>query len=163
MKKITTFLSGPLTPQIASIRLTLLKGVGCQTGVPAGYFGDDAAVERRSLKLFLGKEIRRKTGRAILASDGSPVNSPSNEPSPVSEAMTWVSRILAVAAVMVLPGLAGQWLDKRWGVGFLGLTGLAVGVCSGIAYLLAITKSPPDRRDGGRSAADQADKDKRGG
>jgi len=57
--------------------------------------------------------------------------------------MEWVSRILAVAAVMVLPGLAGGWLDKRWGTGFLGLAGFAVGVVSGIAYLLAITRQPP--------------------
>jgi uncharacterized protein YqgC (DUF456 family) len=73
------------------------------------------------------------------------VNSSSNEPSPVSEAMTWVSRIMAVAAVMVLPGLAGFWLDKRWGLGFLGLTGFVIGLISGIAYLLIITKRPPDR------------------
>jgi hypothetical protein len=62
--------------------------------------------------------------------------------------MTWVSRILAVAAVMVLPGLAGLWLDKRLGVGFLGLTGFVIGLISGIAYLLVITKQPPDRRSG---------------
>ena len=80
----------------------------------------------------------------ISPRDGSPVNS-SNEPSPVSEAMTWVSRILAVAAVMVLPGLAGFWLDKRWGLGFLGLTGFVLGLISGIAYLLTITKRPSDR------------------
>lgn len=62
--------------------------------------------------------------------------------------MTWVSRILAVAAVMVLPGLAGLWLDKRLGVGFLGLTGFVIGLISGIAYLLVITKQPPDRPSG---------------
>jgi uncharacterized protein YqgC (DUF456 family) len=59
--------------------------------------------------------------------------------------MTWVSRILAVAVVMVLPGLAGLWLDKRWGVSFLGLAGFVIGLISGIAYLLTITKQPPDR------------------
>jgi uncharacterized protein YqgC (DUF456 family) len=75
--------------------------------------------------------------------------------------MTWVSRILAVAAVMVLPGVAGQWLDKRWGVGFIGLTGVAIGVISGIAYLLAITKVPANR-SGGPSAGGP-DKDKGGG
>jgi uncharacterized protein YqgC (DUF456 family) len=58
--------------------------------------------------------------------------------------MTWVSRILAVAAVMVLPGLAGYWLDKRWGLGFLGLTGFVIGLISGFAYLLAITRRPPN-------------------
>lgn len=59
--------------------------------------------------------------------------------SPIAEAMEWVSRILVVAAVMVLPGLAGQWLDKRWGTGFLVLVGFAVGLTGGIAYLVKIT------------------------
>jgi uncharacterized protein YqgC (DUF456 family) len=57
--------------------------------------------------------------------------------------MVWVSRILAVVMVMVLPGLAGQWLDKRWGTGFLGIVGFALGLVSGIAYLLIMTKLPP--------------------
>jgi uncharacterized protein YqgC (DUF456 family) len=61
--------------------------------------------------------------------------------------MTWVSRILAVAAVMVLPGVAGQWGDKHWGLSFLGLAGFAIGLIAGIAYLLAITKLPPKRSD----------------
>lgn len=54
--------------------------------------------------------------------------------------MVWVSRILAATAVMVLPGLAGQWLDKRWGTGFLGLVCFGLGLVSGMAYLLAMTK-----------------------
>ena len=57
--------------------------------------------------------------------------------------MVWVSRILAVAAVMVLPGLAGQWLDKRWGTGFVGMIGFALGLVLGMAYLLTMTKQPP--------------------
>lgn len=73
----------------------------------------------------------------------SPVDPPNEQPSPMTEAMEWVSRILAAAAMMVLPGIAGQWLDKRLGTGFLVLVGFAVGVVSGIAYLLAVTKSPP--------------------
>ena len=71
------------------------------------------------------------------------MDTPPERPSPMTEAMEWVSRILAVAAVMVLPGLAGQWLDKRLGTGFFGLAGFAVGMVSGIAYLLAVTKTPP--------------------
>lgn len=56
--------------------------------------------------------------------------------------MVWVSRILAVTAVMVLPGLAGQWLDKRWGTSFLGISGFIVGLISGMAYLLIMTRLP---------------------
>lgn len=73
------------------------------------------------------------------------MNAPPERPSPMTEAMEWVSRILAVAAMMVLPGLGGQWLDKRFGVGFLGLIGFAIGVVSGVAYLLAVAKQPPSR------------------
>lgn len=71
------------------------------------------------------------------------VDSPPERPSPMTEAMEWVSRILAAAVMMFLPGLAGQWLDKRLGTGFLGPVGLAIGVVSGFAYLLAVTKTPP--------------------
>lgn len=70
----------------------------------------------------------------------------------MSEAMDWVSRILAVVAVMFLPSLGGTWLDKRLGTRFLGLAGLAAGVVMGVAYLLALTKQPPrggDRTDHG--------------
>jgi hypothetical protein len=59
--------------------------------------------------------------------------------------MTWVSRIAAVGMMMVLPGLGGQWLDKRLGSGFLGLIGFALGVVGGIAYLMAITRVPPKK------------------
>jgi hypothetical protein len=75
----------------------------------------------------------------------TPLNDPPERPSPMTEAMEWVSRILAVAAMMVLPGVGGQWLDKRFGLGFLGLAGFAIGVVSGVAYLLALTKQPPSR------------------
>lgn len=87
------------------------------------------------------------------------MNTSSNEPSPVSEAMTWVSRVLAVAAIMVLPGVAGQWLDKRWGTGFLGVSGFIFGLVSGMAYLLAMTKQPPRGPMGRLSDERQADKD----
>jgi hypothetical protein len=63
----------------------------------------------------------------------------------MAEALEWVSRIATVAAVMVLPGLGGQWLDKRWGIGFLGLTGFMFGVAAGIWYLLVITRRPKNR------------------
>lgn len=64
--------------------------------------------------------------------------------------MVWVSRIFAAVAVMVVPGLAGQWLDQRWGTGFLGLVGFALGMVSGIAYLLTMIKLPPGDMKGGR-------------
>ena len=64
--------------------------------------------------------------------------------------MEWAYRIFAVVVVMVGPGLAGNWLDQRWGTGFLALAGFALGLTTGIAYLITMTRSksgdePPGR------------------
>jgi hypothetical protein len=63
----------------------------------------------------------------------------------MTEALEWVSRIVSVAAVMVLPGLGGQWLDRRFGLGFLGPLGFVGGMALGIWYLLLVTRQPPKR------------------
>jgi uncharacterized protein YqgC (DUF456 family) len=59
-------------------------------------------------------------------------------------AMAWVSRIFTVALEMVLPGLAGFWLDNRFGTSFLGLVGFALGVTVGMWHLIAMTLPPRD-------------------
>jgi hypothetical protein len=64
----------------------------------------------------------------------------------MSEALEWVSRILGAVAFMVIPGLAGVWLDRKLGLGFLGLLGFAGGVSLGIWYLLLITRRRNDRK-----------------
>jgi hypothetical protein len=71
---------------------------------------------------------------------------PRNQLSPISLAMEWVSRILAVVAEMVLPGLAGHWLDTRWGTNFLALVGFALGATLGVWHLLVISKAQNARR-----------------
>jgi hypothetical protein len=58
---------------------------------------------------------------------------------PMAIAMEWVSRITVVALVMVLPGLAGDWLDHRWGTRFLALVGFGFGVCAAIWLLIRMT------------------------
>ena len=73
------------------------------------------------------------------------MSSPPEDRSPVGVAMEWVSRITAIALMMVLPGLAGTWLDKRWGTGFLALVGFALGVTLGIWQLIVITRVPAGR------------------
>ena len=65
-------------------------------------------------------------------------SSPQN---PMTAAMQWVSRIMAAGLMMVLPGLAGQWLDGRLGTSFIVLVGFAAGIWFSIAYLIAITKA----------------------
>lgn len=66
----------------------------------------------------------------------------SREPSPkarsIALAYEWVARITAVALIMVLPGVAGRWLDVRFGTGFLALIGFAIGFCVGFAALLSM-------------------------
>ena len=59
---------------------------------------------------------------------------------PMAAAMQWVARIVAAGLMMVLPGLAGQWLDHKLGTAFFALAGFAVGIAGSIAYLISITK-----------------------
>ena len=64
---------------------------------------------------------------------------PPQQRDPMSEAMEWVSRILAFGVVMVGPGALGFWLDQRWHTRFLALLGFALGFVVGIMYLLVVT------------------------
>ena len=53
--------------------------------------------------------------------------------------MEWVSRITSVVVVMVLPGLAGHWLDAWLGTSFLALLGFGFGLVAGMWHLLTMT------------------------
>lgn len=57
----------------------------------------------------------------------------------MAEATDWVSRILAVAVLMALPGVVGGYLDRRWGTGYLSVLGFIAGTVFGIAGLIVIT------------------------
>jgi hypothetical protein len=61
-------------------------------------------------------------------------------------AMVWVARIFAAALMMFLPGLGGQWLDRRWGTGFLGPVGFVLGLVGGMMFLIAATRSAEQER-----------------
>jgi hypothetical protein len=63
----------------------------------------------------------------------------------MGEALDWASRIMAVALEMVLPGLAGHWLDGRFGTSFLVLVGFIFGLTIGVWHLLLMTRAA-DRR-----------------
>jgi hypothetical protein len=71
----------------------------------------------------------------------------------MAAALHWVSRIFATALMMVLPGVGGQWLDRRWGTRFIGLTGFAVGLVGGVAYLIASTRQSDAARRRGAGQA----------
>ena len=73
--------------------------------------------------------------------------------------MEWVSQITTVVAEMVLPGLAGVWLDHRWGTKFLALAGFALGLTVGIWHLIAMTqpKTQEPGRDSNRNQCSDKD------
>lgn len=58
-------------------------------------------------------------------------------------ASQWVARIFAISLLMILPGVAGQWLDVRLGTKFLALLGFGLGFCAGFIGLLALVNSKP--------------------
>lgn len=85
-----------------------------------------------------------------MVADPSPDSEPtSSSPHPMGVAMVWVARIFAVALVMILPGLAGHWLDKRFGTRFLVMVGFVLGLPAGVYYLIlmtaSLTRTSPDR------------------
>ena len=65
---------------------------------------------------------------------------------PMGIAMQWVARVFAATLMMSVPGLGGQWLDRRWGTGFLGPAGFVLGLIGGVAYLIAVTRAADEAR-----------------
>ena len=84
----------------------------------------------------------RMTRRLI----GPRVNDSSDDRSPMAVAMAWTSHVTAISMEMVLPGLAGIWVDRRLGTGMLFLLlGVAFGFALGMWSLLKLARTP--RRD----------------
>jgi hypothetical protein len=70
------------------------------------------------------------------------VTNPSDDRSPTATAYHWVSRITVVALEMVLPGLAGYWLDQRIGtVVLFMLIGFGLGCTAATVHLVQIARS----------------------
>jgi F0F1-type ATP synthase assembly protein I len=69
--------------------------------------------------------------------------------SAMAKATEWVSRIIAISLGMVLPGLAGYWLDTRLGtIPLFLLVGFALGGLLAYGQLRAIarkTKNQPTK------------------
>jgi hypothetical protein len=81
-----------------------------------------------------------------------PVTTPHDDRSPVAVAYQWASRIMVVAMEMVLPGLAGHWLDVRLGtvVLFL-LVGLGLGCTAAVIHLVQMTRSDSEAKSSKRA------------
>lgn len=83
--------------------------------------------------------------RCRLAALPRVVTTPSDDPSPIAVAYLWASRIIVVALEMVLPGLAGYWLDQRLGtVVLFMLIGFVLGSTAAIIHLVQVTR--PDTK-----------------
>ncbi|MBA4015943.1 MAG: hypothetical protein C0483_02015 [Pirellula sp.] len=54
--------------------------------------------------------------------------------------MNWVSRIVTVALMTLLPILGGRWLDGKRGTSYWALVGLVVGLLVGFWQLLQIVR-----------------------
>lgn len=65
---------------------------------------------------------------------------------PLALAVEWVARITTVALEMVLPGLAGNWLDQYLGTQFLALAGFALGLTVGVWHLLRMLPKTKNRK-----------------
>jgi hypothetical protein len=73
------------------------------------------------------------------------------------EAMKWISRVTTVVMEIVLPGLLGDWLDRRWGTGYLALVGFGFGLVCGIQHLLMMTRADEKTRHTSSRAAEVPD------
>ncbi|MCH2115616.1 MAG: hypothetical protein MK171_11980 [Pirellulales bacterium] len=67
--------------------------------------------------------------------------------SPMARGMAMVARAMAAALMMVLPGLGGQWLDRRLETSWLALIGFALGISVSIYYLTVISRPPMNTGD----------------
>lgn len=57
--------------------------------------------------------------------------------------MEWVAKITTVALEMVLPAVAGSYLDRRFGTSYLALAGVVLGFVVGMWHLLQMTRVKP--------------------
>jgi hypothetical protein len=80
----------------------------------------------------------------------APVTKPPDDLSLLAKAYEWAWRIIVVSLEMVLPGVAGYWLDTRLGTVCLFLViGLTVGSIAAIRHLIQMTQqdSGQDKTD----------------
>ena len=66
--------------------------------------------------------------------------------SQMARAYQWATRIMVVSLEMVLPGLAGYWLDLHLGtVVLFTLIGFGVGTTSAVVHLIQMTRADTNR------------------
>jgi len=74
--------------------------------------------------------------------------------SPMAKAMAWTSRVTTISLEMVLPGLAGLWVDQKLGTEpVLLLIGMGLGFTLGIYQLVKLGEA--ERKKSSRSEEDK--------
>ena len=69
------------------------------------------------------------------------MTTPSDDRSQIAKAYTWATRIMIVSLEMVLPGLAGYWIDQKLGTAVLFmLMGFAFGSSAAVMHLIRMTR-----------------------
>ena len=75
------------------------------------------------------------------------VTTPSDDRSQIAKAYQWAWRIMIVSLEMVLPGLAGNWVDARLGTKILfTLLGFAAGSTAAVMHLIRMARADENRR-----------------
>jgi hypothetical protein len=82
---------------------------------------------------------------------GNQVSEPTDDRSPMAKAYQWSARIMVVALEMVLPGLAGYWLDQKLGtvVVFM-LAGFGLGSTAAVVHLIRMVRTEQEANAGKR-------------
>jgi F0F1-type ATP synthase assembly protein I len=66
--------------------------------------------------------------------------------SSIAKAYQWATRIMVVSLEMVLPGLAGLWLDKQLGTKVLFmLVGFGLGSTAAVVHLIRMVRDEADK------------------
>ena len=80
----------------------------------------------------------------------APVTTHPDDRSPAAKAYQWATRIMVVSLEMVLPGLAGYWIDKSLGTLVLfTLLGFGLGTTMAMIHLIRMTRADQRPRSDG--------------
>lgn len=89
-----------------------------------------------------------------------PVTEPTDDRSPMAQAIAWSSRITTVSLEMVLPGVAGYWIDQKLGTVMLFLVlGVIFGMVAGLIHLVRLAGAAggdASQRKPGRDESDRS-------
>lgn len=76
-------------------------------------------------------------------SNGDPVQTP-DERSPLAIAMSMTSRVTTISLMTAMPGIAGAWIDSRWGTSLFLPLGIVLGFIFGTFQLVQLAKEAED-------------------